>query len=101
MMTIIAVSLGIGASVAVSGAIGFVGLVAPHLVRPLVKGDPQRTLVPSAMAGAVLLTIADIGVRLIPATSEIRVGVLTAAFGVPLFLYLVVTQRAWFTGEAQ
>jgi iron complex transport system permease protein len=100
LLTIVGVSIGVGASVAVSGAIGFVGLVAPHLVRPLVGGDPQRTLIPSALVGAVLLTAADIGVRLIPATSEIRIGVLTAAMGVPLFLWLVITQRAYFTGAA-
>ena len=98
MLTILAVSIGVGASVAVSGAIGFIGLVAPHLVRPFVAGDPQRVLVPAALTGAILLTAADIGVRLIPATSEIRIGVLTAAMGVPLFLWLVVTQRAYFTG---
>ena len=100
LVTITAVSVGVGACVAVSGAIGFVGLVAPHLVRPFVSADPQRTLVPAALTGALLLTAADIGVRLIPATSEIRVGVLTAAMGVPLFLWLVVTQRAYFSGAA-
>ncbi len=97
-LTIAAVSVGVGASVAVSGAIGFVGLVAPHLVRPFVGGDPGRTLVPAALAGAILLTLADIGVRLIPSTSEIRIGVITAGLGVPLFLWLVATQRAYFTG---
>lgn len=97
-LTIFAVSLGVGASVAVSGAIGFIGLVAPHLVRPFAGGDPQRTLIPAALAGALLLAAADIAVRLIPATSEIRIGVLTAAMGVPLFIWLVVTQRAYFSG---
>ena len=98
LLTIVAVATGVGASVAVSGAIGFVGLVAAHLARPFVGGDPQRVLIPSGLVGAVLLMAADIGVRLIPATSEIRVGVLTAAMGVPLFLWLVVTRRAIFTG---
>ncbi len=101
LLTIVGVSIGVGASVAVSGAIGFVGLVAPHLVRPLVGSDPQRVLIPSALTGALLLTAADIGVRLIPATSEIRIGVLTAAMGVPLFLWLVATQRAYFVGGPQ
>ncbi len=76
-------ALGVGASVAVSGAIGFVGLVSPHLARPFVGGDPARALAPSALVGALLLTAADIAVRYIPASSEIHVGVLTAALGVP------------------
>ncbi len=100
LLTIVAVAIGVGASVAVSGAIGFVGLVAPHLVRPAAGGDPRRVLIPAALTGAFLLTAADILARLIPATSEVRVGVLTAAMGVPLFLWLVVTQRAFFTGES-
>jgi iron complex transport system permease protein len=94
--TIAATACGIGAGVAVSGAIGFVGLVAPHLTRPLVGGDPQRVLLPSAMIGAGLLTAADILVRLIPATSEIKIGVVTALIGVPMFLYLVVSRKAFF-----
>ena len=65
--------------------------------RPFAGGDPGRALLPSALIGALLLTAADIAVRLIPATSEIRVGVLTAAMGVPLFIWLVVTQRAFYS----
>lgn len=87
------VALGVGAAVAVSGTIGFIGLVAPHLVRPLMGHDPGRLLVPSALAGAALLLAADIAVRIIPATSEIKVGVLTAIIGVPFFLYLIVRER--------
>jgi iron complex transport system permease protein len=90
---VFAVALGVGAGVAVCGAIGFVGLVAPHLVRHAFAGDPQRILLPSALAGASLLTGADILVRLIPSTSEIKVGVVTALLGVPLFLYLIMTRR--------
>lgn len=89
-LTAAGVAIGIGAAVAVSGAIGFVGLVAPHLVRPWCGGDPGRALVPAALCGALLTTVADIFVRIIPATSEIRVGVLTALFGAPLFIWLVV-----------
>jgi iron complex transport system permease protein len=74
--------------------------VAPHLVRPILGGDPGRILVPSALTGAALLTAADIAVRLIPATSEIKIGVLTALLGVPLFLYLIVTRRVMFEGDA-
>ena len=100
-LTVAAVAIGVGAGVAVAGAIGFVGLVAPHLVRGFVGGDPKRVLVPAGLAGAGLLTAADIAVRLIPAESEIKVGVLTAALGVPVFLYLVLTQRAFFGGETR
>jgi iron complex transport system permease protein len=92
-MVVFAVALGVGAGVAVCGAIGFVGLVAPHLVRHAFGGDPQRILLPSALAGAALLTGADILVRLIPSMSEIKVGVVTALLGVPLFLYLIMTRR--------
>ncbi len=92
-----AVAIGVGGGVAVSGAIGFVGLIAPHLMRPLVGGDPQRVLVPSSLAAAALLTAADIGVRLIPATSEIKIGVVTSLIGVPLFLWLVWTRRGLFS----
>ena len=87
------VAFGVGAAVAVAGTIGFIGLVAPHLVRPLVRYDPARLLLPSALAGAALLLAADIAVRIIPSTTDIKVGVLTAIIGVPFFLYLIVRER--------
>lgn len=93
LLVITGVAMGIGGSVAVSGTIGFVGLVSPHLVRPLVGYDPSRLLLPSALAGACLLTAADIAVRVIPSTTDIKVGVLTALIGVPFFLYLIVRER--------
>lgn len=93
LLVIAGVALGVGASVAVAGTIGFIGLVAPHLVRPLVGYDPARLLLPAALAGACLLTGADIAVRLIPSTTDIKVGVLTALIGVPFFLYLIVRER--------
>jgi iron complex transport system permease protein len=98
VLTIGASACGIGAGVAVSGAIGFVGLIAPHLARPLVGSDPQRALVPSALIGAALLTSADMLVRIVPATSEIKVGVVTALIGVPMFLYLVASRRGFVGG---
>jgi iron complex transport system permease protein len=101
LLTVAAVAIGTGASVAVSGAIGFVGLVTPHLVRPFLGGDPKRTLWASTLAGAALLTLADILVRVIPASSEIRLGVVTAFIGAPAFLWIVVTQRAMFEGTSQ
>jgi iron complex transport system permease protein len=93
LLVIMGVALGVGASVAVAGTISFIGLVAPHLVRPLVGYDPARLLLPSALAGASLLTAADIAVRVIPSTTDIKVGVLTAIIGVPFFLYLIVRER--------
>jgi iron complex transport system permease protein len=98
LIVIIGVALGVGASVAVAGTIGFIGLVAPHLMRPLVRHDPARLLIPSALAGAALLTAADIAVRLIPATSDIKVGVLTSIIGVPFFLWLILRQRRTLAG---
>ena len=93
LSVIVGVALGVGASVAVAGTIGFVGLVSPHLVRPLVHHDPARLMAPSAFAGASLLLAADIAVRIIPATTDIKVGVLTALIGVPFFLTLIVRER--------
>jgi len=87
------VALGVGGAVAVSGTIGFIGLVAPHLMRPLIGHDPARLLVPSALSGSALLLAADIAVRIIPSTSDIRVGVLTSIIGVPFFLYLIMRER--------
>jgi len=94
-LTVIAASaVGAGAAVAVAGAIGFVGLVSPHLVRPFVAYDPGRTLAPSALAGAALLTAADCAVRLIPSTYEVKIGVLTALLGVPFFLWIIARRKA-------
>ncbi|WP_114945383.1 FecCD family ABC transporter permease [Microvirga calopogonii] len=87
-------AIGTGASVAVAGSIGFVGLVVPHLVRPFVGYDPARTLVPAGLAGAALLLAADIAVRLIPSGAEVKIGVLTALLGVPFFLWVIARRRA-------
>lgn len=93
LVVIAGVALGVGAAVAVAGTIGFIGLVAPHLVRPIVGYDPARLLLPSALVGAALLLAADIAVRIIPSTTDIKVGVLTAIIGVPFFLYLIIRER--------
>ena len=77
-----------------AGVIGFIGLVTPHLVRPLVGHDPARVHIPSMLAGAALLLAADIASRVIPATTEIKVGVLTSLIGVPFFIWLVLRQRS-------
>ena len=93
LWVILGTALGVGGAVAVAGTIGFIGLVAPHLMRPLIGHDPARLLVPSALTGAALLLSADIAVRIIPSTSDIKVGVLTSIIGVPFFLYLIMRER--------
>jgi iron complex transport system permease protein len=98
LSVIIGVALGVGASVAVAGSIAFIGLVAPHLMRPLVNHDPARLLLPAGLAGSALLLAADIAVRIIPASSDIKVGVLTSIIGVPFFLYLILRQRKSLAG---
>ena len=90
------VAIGVGGAVAVSGAIGFVGLIVPHLIRPMTDRSPSAILLPSLLGGAALLTFSDIGVRLIPTSSELKLGVLTAIFGVPVFLvHLMRERRLW------
>jgi iron complex transport system permease protein len=98
LVVITGVALGVGGAVAVTGTIGFIGLVAPHLMRPLIGHDPTRLLVPSALTGAALLLSADIAVRIIPSTTDIKVGVLTSIIGVPFFLYLIVRERRALAG---
>ncbi len=85
--------LATGASVALAGAIGFVGIVAPHLVRPLVRHDPARSLVPSALLAGIILVAADIFVRLAPTASELRLGVVAALIGAPAFVGIAMQRR--------
>ncbi|WP_294325025.1 iron ABC transporter permease [uncultured Sphingomonas sp.] len=92
-LVILGVALTVGASVATAGMIGFVGLIVPHLVRPLGGNRPSAILLPSALAGAVLLTLADSLVRLAPTVSELRLGIAMSMLGGPFFLYLLVTMR--------
>lgn len=93
---LLGVAIGVGGAVAVSGAIGFVGLIVPHLVRPLTDRSPSAVLLPSMLAGAALLTLADIAVRLIPTHAELKLGVVTAFLGVPVFLvHLMRERRLW------
>ena len=98
LRVIFGVAAAVGAGVAVAGTIGFVGLVAPHLMRPFVRYDPARLVIPAALAGAALLLAADIAVRLIPAADEIKVGVLTALIGAPFFIALILRRRHDLSG---
>lgn len=93
LKVVLGAALAVGSSVAMVGAVGFVGLVVPHMVRPFLGHDPGRILLPSALAGALLVLIADIGVRTAPATQELKLGVLTGLIGAPFFLYLVIKTR--------
>lgn len=87
------VGIGVGGAVAVSGSIGFVGLIVPHLIRPLTDRSPSALLLPSMVAGAALLTLADVAVRLIPTQNELKLGVVTAFLGVPVFLFHLMRER--------
>ena len=87
------VTLAVGASVAVTGAIAFVGLIVPHLCRPFVGHMPSRLLIPSAIGGALLVLVADVAVRLVPSGPELMLGVFTSLIGVPFFLWLVFKLR--------
>ena len=89
----IGVALTAGASVAVTGVIGFVGLIVPHLLRPLVGARPGGLLIPSAIGGAVLVLAADIAVRLTPAAGEVKLGVAMAVLGGPFFFALLLSLR--------
>src|SRR5690554_1204784 len=83
----------VGASTAVAGAIGFVGLVVPHLLRPLVGARPGRLLWASAFGGAAMLLASDIAVRVLLPTRDLKLGVVTALVGAPLFLHLIYRTR--------
>jgi len=93
LLIVMGTALGVGAATAVAGTIGFVGLVVPHLIRPLTNRLPSRLLLPAGLGGAVLLLAADVAVRLVLPTGELNVGVLTALIGAPFFLWLVVRSR--------
>ena len=83
----------VGAATAVAGAIGFIGLVVPHILRPFVGAQPARLLKASALGGAAMLLMADIAVRLILPERDLKLGVLTALVGAPLFLHLIYKTR--------
>jgi iron complex transport system permease protein len=91
------VGLVVGGSVAVSGIIGFVGLVVPHLLRPLAGARPSALLVPSAVGGAVLVLAGDVVVRLLPGGSEVQLGVVMSLIGAPFFFALLYSMRRQVT----
>lgn len=93
LVIILGTASAIGASVAVAGAVGFVGLIVPHILRPLVGARPSRLLPASALGGAAMVLAADIAVRLIAPDRDLKLGVLTALVGAPFFLHLVWRMR--------
>ncbi len=92
-LLIVGVGLTVGASVAVAGIIGFVGLIVPHLVRPLTDRRPSQLIVPSALAGALLVLVADSAVRVLPFVTELRLGIALSLLGAPFFLWLLLRLR--------
>ena len=93
ILTVLGAGFATGASVALAGAIGFVGIVAPHLIRPFFGHDPARSLIPSALLAGLILVIADIGVRLIPTNNELKLGVVAALIGAPIFVWIAMQRR--------
>ena len=92
-LAVFGTALAIGAATAVTGVVGFIGLVAPHLVRPLLGHQPSRILLPAALSGALLLLFADVATRLLHVGTELKLGVLTSLIGTPFFFWLVVRLR--------
>ena len=93
-IAVISVAAAVGASVAVSGGIGFVGIVVPHILR-LVIGPDHRYLLPaSALLGGILLILADVVARIIVAPAELPIGIITALAGAPFFLWILLRGRA-------
>jgi iron complex transport system permease protein len=86
-------ALSVGAATAVTGIIGFVGLLVPHALRPLTGHRPGLLLPASLFGGAILVLLADVALRLVQPWVDLRIGVLTALFGAPFFIWLVLKTR--------
>jgi iron complex transport system permease protein len=92
-MIILLATMAVGASVAVAGVIGFIGLIIPHLIRMMFTADHRLVIPGSALLGAALLTLADLIARTVVAPAELPIGILTALIGTPVFLYIIITER--------
>lgn len=95
---VLGAGLATGGAVALAGAIGFVGIVAPHVIRPFTGHDPARSLLPSALLAGLFLVLADIGVRVLPTQTELKLGVVAALFGAPAFIWIAVQRRSGQVG---
>ncbi|WP_421701245.1 FecCD family ABC transporter permease [Aliiroseovarius sp.] len=93
LLLVLGVASIVGSATAVAGAIGFIGLVVPHILRPFVKARPSALLWSSALGGAILLLAADIAVRVVLPARDLKLGVVTALIGAPLFLHLIYKTR--------
>jgi iron complex transport system permease protein len=93
IFTVVGAGLATGGAVALAGAIGFVGIVAPHIIRPFVGHDPARSLVPSALFSGLILVVADIFVRLMPTSAELKLGVVATLIGAPAFVWIAMQRR--------
>jgi len=93
VLLVAGIGLTVGSGVAVAGVIGFVGLVVPHLVRPLTDRRPSSLIVPSALAGALLVLLADCVCRVLPLVTELRLGIALSLIGAPFFLHLLLKMR--------
>ncbi len=96
-LVVLGTGLAVGAGVAVTGVVGFVGLVVPHMLRPLFGAKPSALLLPSALGGAALVLAADSLCRILPGAGEVRLGVVMALLGAPFFLGLLFREggRPW------
>lgn len=92
-LVVVGTAIAVGAATAVAGAIGFIGLLVPHVLRPYVGSRPSRLLLASALGGGIMLLAADIFVRLVMPDKDLKLGVLTALIGAPFFLHLVFKLR--------
>jgi len=93
LLIVLGAGVATGAAVSIAGAIGFVGIVAPHIVRPMVRYDSAKTLIPAALLGGVFLVLADIGVRIAPTQTELKLGVVAALIGAPAFVWIAMKRR--------
>jgi len=93
LRVVVGTALAVGATVAVAGAIGFVGLVVPHFVRAFIGFEPRRILFPSALMGSLVLLLADIITRLPIGSGQLRLGVVMGVIGAPVFLYIIFKTR--------
>lgn len=94
LLLVVGTGFAVGGSVALAGAIGFIGLIAAHLVRPWVGHDPARTLLPSALLGGLVLLVADLLVRVAPTDNELKLGVVAALIGAPVFVWIAASRAS-------
>jgi iron complex transport system permease protein len=94
LLVVAGTALAVGAATAVTGIIGFVGLIVPHVLRPFAQHRPGLLLPASLLGGAVMLLLADVALRLLQPSMDLRIGVLTALIGAPFFVWLVLKTRA-------